>query len=73
METTEWLARLSAALGEPLPDDLDELLDLTRDVAHAVERKAVPLTVWVVASAVAHGTDRAEALQRVRDLLGSSA
>ena len=54
--TQAWLARISAAVGMPMPDvPVDDLLDLTREVAHGVERKAAPLTTYLLGVAVGSG------------------
>ena len=59
MDLTQWLTRLAAELGT---DDVDldeaaiaQLLDLTREVAHGVERVAGPLTTFLVGVAVGRG------------------
>lgn len=45
----DWTATVCQALGlEPGSVDQALLLDLTRDVAHAVARPAAPLTVFLV-------------------------
>jgi hypothetical protein len=73
MDMTQWLARLGAELGT---DDvaLDEgaitdLLDLTREAAHGVERVAGPLTTFLVGVAVGRGADVAVAVEAARALL----
>ena len=59
--THAWLARMSAAVGMPMPDvPVDDLLDLTRDVAHGVERKAAPLTTYLLGIAVGSGVMTAD-------------
>jgi hypothetical protein len=57
----EWLADASAALGLPDIIDQDLVLDLSRDVAHAIVRPAAPLTAYLLGLAVARGADPAEA------------
>ncbi len=56
----DWIADAAQALSLPatsIPADLrDELLDLTRDVAHNVARIAGPLTCYLAGLAVAGGT-----------------
>lgn len=73
MDLTQWLTRLSAELGT---DDvrLDErtitdLLDLTREAAHGVERVAGPLTTFLVGVAVGRGADVAAATEAATALL----
>ena len=59
MDTTAWLTRLGAELGtDDLPLDdaaIRDLLDLTREAAHGVERVAGPLTTFLVGVAVGRG------------------
>ncbi len=49
-QTTQmWLTRVATLLDVDYHDvPIDELLDLTRDVAHGVERKSAPLTTFLV-------------------------
>ena len=58
--STDWLDEVADALG--VDRDVMErnaLLGLTRDVAHGVERKAAPLSVFLVGYAAgAAGADR---------------
>lgn len=73
MSTLEkWLADAAEALSlppVPIPADLrDELLDLTRDVAHGVARIAGPLTCYLVGLAVAGGAAPSTAIGIVKDL-----
>lgn len=60
-----WIGDAGAALGlapDQVPVGLrDELLDLTRDVAHGVARIAGPLTCYLIGVAVGRGMDPAEA------------
>ena len=65
MDLTQWLTRLGAELGtDDLPLDdaaVRDLLDLTREAAHGVERIAGPLTTFLVGVAVGRGADVAVA------------
>jgi hypothetical protein len=63
----DWLASLAITLGV---DPLDEgqvaaLLDVARDVAHGVERKATPMATFLLGAAVqrriGHGATAADA------------
>ena len=47
----------------------DELLDLTRDVAHGVARIAGPLTCYLVGVAVGRGADASQALASLTALV----
>lgn len=62
----DWITQASTALDVPadsLSTELrNELLDLTRDVAHGVARIAGPLTCYLVGVAVGRGADPAAAL-----------
>jgi hypothetical protein len=53
----DWVDRLAEALEqEPLSGlGVDRLLRTSRDVAHRVERKATPLTAYLVGLAVGRG------------------
>ena len=73
MDLTQWLARLGAELGT---DDVrldeaavTELLDLTREAAHGVERVAGPLTTFLVGVAVGRGADLTAATEAATALL----
>ncbi len=50
----DWIDELAAALGVEAPDadEAVQLLDVARDVAHAVERKVTPLSTFVLGMAV---------------------
>jgi molybdopterin-guanine dinucleotide biosynthesis protein A len=56
-----WTAELATALGVDIEVDVEGLLLLARDAAHAVDRKAAPVTAFLVGYAAAHngGTDDA--------------
>lgn len=62
----DWITQAATALDVPadaIPADLrNELLDLTRDVAHGVARVAGPLTCYLVGIAVGRGADPSAAL-----------
>lgn len=50
----DWLTAAAADLGiDPDVLDVDAVLELARDVAHNVERKAAPLTAYLVGYAAA--------------------
>jgi fructoselysine-6-P-deglycase FrlB-like protein len=73
MDTTQWLTRLAAELGtDDVPLDeaaIRDLLDLTREAAHGVERIAGPLTTFLVGVAVGRGADVAVATEAAMALL----
>jgi hypothetical protein len=69
----EWLADAAEALGLPEVVDQDLLLDLARDVAHAVARPAAPLTTYLLGVAVGRGADPMAAAGVLRDLAAERA
>lgn len=68
----QWTAAAGAALGlDPDPLSTAEtkaVLDLSRDVARAVDRVAAPLTAYLLGVAVGRGLTLSEAADRVRAL-----
>jgi hypothetical protein len=77
MDMTQWLSRLGAELGtdDVVLDEaaITELLDLTREAAHGVERVAGPLTTFLVGVAVGRGADVATAVGAAQALLDEPA
>ena len=69
----EWTAAVRAELGlDPGPLSMSEtriVLDLGRDVAHAVDRVATPLTAYLLGMAVGRGLSLPDASDRVRALV----
>ena len=75
----EWLDELAAALGVETtgPEEMVDLLDVARDVAHKVERKITPVATFLLGLSVQQriheGSTRPEAmasaLRDVRDAL----
>ena len=63
-----WLTELAETLGTDAltQEDVDALLDVARDVAHRVERKATPLATFMLGAGVqrrvSEGASRADAL-----------
>lgn len=52
----EWADRVAEALSvQGAPVDVPLLLDVARDVAHAVDRPAVPITMFLIGYAAAQG------------------
>jgi hypothetical protein len=49
----DWMNEAAAELGIELTADIKELLDMTRVVAHGVERPAAPLSAFLVGYAAA--------------------
>ena len=71
----DWPERYSAALELGLTEDeVDTILDLARDVAHATERRFAPLTTYLtgkyVARRQAEGGNADEALREAQATVG---
>lgn len=64
----DWVTAASAALGISPDVNVDEILDVARDAAHAVERPAAPVTTYLMGYAVANGMSPAEAASRIATL-----
>jgi len=73
----EWLSDAASALSlppVPITDELrDQLLDLTREVAHGVARIAGPLTCYLLGLAVASGQDPTTAVAALQQLAAARA
>jgi hypothetical protein len=72
-DTNTWIAQTATAIGvDPKVVDVNALLGLARDVAHTVERKAAPLSTFVVGYAAgasgADVTQIADLISRVQQL-----
>jgi hypothetical protein len=66
-----WTAAVRADLGldsGPDTEDTRIVLDLSREVAHAVDRPAAPVTAYLVGLAVGRGLTLPGASERVRAL-----
>lgn len=50
----DWLQHVASELGVEPPADADPLLDTARVVAHSVERRATPLTTYLIGLAAAN-------------------
>jgi hypothetical protein len=68
MTLEEWVTAVCAELAVSEPDT-SIVLDLARDVAHAVGRPAAPLTSLIVGLAAHSAADLPEVIARVRGLL----
>jgi Domain of unknown function (DUF6457) len=77
MSLTTWTDQLVDALGIELEVDVEAILELARDAAHAVERPAAPLTTFLVgyAAGVRGGSveDVADCIEIAVDLIESDA
>lgn len=64
----EWIDALARVL-ELRPDvDVPAVLDVAKDVAHNVERKAAPVSTFLVGVAVGGGMPVSVAVERVQEL-----
>jgi hypothetical protein len=59
----EWTAELARTLGVDIDVDVPRLLDLARDAARAVDRRAAPVTTFLVGFAAASNGADAESVQ----------
>jgi hypothetical protein len=63
MTVEEWLPRLAAELGVPTElVDVDAILGIAGEVAHAVERKAAPVSAFVLGLAAGRAGASPEAI-----------
>jgi hypothetical protein len=67
----EWVDEVCAELGlDPDEVDLDEILDMARDVAHGIERRAAPVTAYLIGLAAGRaGETGSKATASVQSLL----
>ncbi len=67
METNEWIATFAAEAGvePPTAAEIETLLDVAGVAARASERKAAPLTCWLVAKADLSPADALALAQRL--------
>jgi hypothetical protein len=66
----EWIDDLCEVLSiDPNDIDIDGLLDLSREAAHGIERRAAPVTTYLVGVAVGAGADLDEVISKVSGLL----
>ncbi|MEV4748472.1 DUF6457 domain-containing protein [Streptosporangium sp. NPDC049248] len=66
---TEWTALVCRELGiDPATVDRDEVLDLTKEVAHGVARPAAPLTAYLLGVALGAGAAPPDAVERLTAL-----
>ena len=64
-----WVMAVAQELGvAPNPADTRTILDLTKDVAHNVDRPAAPVTAYMVGIAVGQGRPLPQAIKCIRDL-----
>jgi Domain of unknown function (DUF6457) len=64
-----WIMTVSADLGlDRGAADARVILDMTRDVAHNVDRPAAPVTAYLIGVAVGRGMPLTHAVKRVREM-----
>jgi Domain of unknown function (DUF6457) len=71
----DWLGRYSAALELDLTaEEVDAILDLARDVAHATERRFAPLSAYLagkfVMRRIAAGATAEDAVHEAQEVVG---
>lgn len=64
----DWVTAVSAALDISPDINVDGILDVAREAAHAVERPAAPVSTYLMGYAVANGMSPAEAAERITTL-----
>jgi len=66
----KWIDAVQKELGINVVVDEKMILDLARDAAHGVERKAAPITTFLLGIAIAGGADPKEAAKGIAELAG---
>ncbi len=64
----DWIDAVRRELGVSAEAEVDAILDVARDAAHAVERKAAPMTTFLLGYAVANGANMKEAIAKIETL-----
>ena len=64
----DWVAAVRDALGLTDGVDVDLVLDVAREAAHAVARPAAPVTTYLLGIAVARGADPEQAARLLTEL-----
>lgn len=67
----KWINAVQKELGIKVEVDQESILNLARDAAHTIERKAAPITTFLLGIAVAGGADPKEAAKRIELLAGN--
>ena len=62
MTVDEWTPRLAAELGLDTEVDIDAILAIAGEVAHGVERKAAPVSAFVIGLAAGRAGATSEAV-----------
>ena len=64
----EWIEEVKKELGLSINLNIESILDIARDAAHTVERKAAPVTTFLLGYAVATGADVDVATKKIAEL-----
>ena len=64
----EWIEEVKKELGLSININIESILDIARDAAHSVERKAAPVTTFLLGYAVAAGADVEVATEKIAEL-----
>ncbi len=64
----EWIEAVCLELGISCDLDTPVILDTAREVAHQVERRATPLTTYLMGYAAAQGKDPATCAEQIQAL-----
>lgn len=67
----KWIHAVQKELGINVDVDQESILNLARDAAHTIERKAAPITTFLLGVAVAGGADPKAAAKQIELLAGS--
>jgi hypothetical protein len=67
----DWIAAVQRELGLDVSFDTDAILDAARDAAHAIERKAAPVTTYLMGVAAAHGANAQDIAAKIEKLAKS--
>jgi hypothetical protein len=67
----DWIAAVKKELGLDVSFDTDAILDVAREAAHATERKAAPVTTYLMGVAAAQGANPQEVAAKIEKLAKS--
>jgi len=67
----KWIQAVQKELGIDVIVDQELILNLARDAAHGVERKAAPITTFLLGIAIAGGADPKVAAKGITELAGT--
>jgi hypothetical protein len=67
----DWIAAVQKVLGLDVSFDTDAILDVAREAAHATERKAAPVTTYLMGVAAAQGANPQEVAAKIEKLAKS--